>query len=123
MTPRYGTDDIRSQLSRVPDEPGVYLWKDAAGRVLYVGKAKALLKRMKQYVGGHDDRAMVPEMMSRVASFDYVVVGNEVESLILENNLIKQHKPRYNVNYRDDKSYPYIALTMDDPFPAIKYTR
>ena len=123
MTPRYGTDDIRSQISRVPDDPGVYLWKDAAGTVLYVGKAKALRKRMKQYVQGHDDRAMVPEMMSRVASFDYVVTTNEVESLILENNLIKHHHPRYNIDYRDDKTYPYIALTAADPYPAIKYTR
>lgn len=123
MSPRYGTDDIRRQLDRVPESPGVYLWKDAEGTVLYVGKAKALRRRMKQYAGGHDDRAMVPEMMSRVASFDYVVVGNEVESLILENNLIKEHHPRYNVDFRDDKTYPYIALTMADPFPAIKYTR
>lgn len=123
MSPRHGSDDLRRQLDRVPESPGVYLWKDADGSVLYVGKAKALRRRMKQYVGGHDDRAMVPEMMSRVASFDYVVVGSEVESLILENNLIKEHRPRYNVDYRDDKSYPYIALTMSDPFPAIKYTR
>lgn len=123
MTPRHGTDDIRSQISRVPDDPGVYLWKDAEGTVLYVGKANALRKRMKQYAQGHDDRAMVPEMMSRVASFDYVVTTNEVESLILENNLIKQHHPRYNINYRDDKTYPYIALTAADPFPAVKYTR
>src|SRR5450756_2020172 len=108
MTPRYGSAHIREQLEKVPDSPGVYLWKDAEGTVLYVGKANALRKRMKQYAQGHDDRAMVPEMMSRVASFDYVVTTNEVESLILENNLIKQHRPRYNVNYRDDKSYPYI---------------
>jgi len=123
MTPRYGSDHIREQLTAVPDAPGVYLWKDAAGAVLYVGKAKALRKRMKQYAQGHDDRAMVHEMMSRVASFDYVVTANEVESLILENNLIKEHHPRYNVDYRDDKTYPYIALTTADPFPAIKYTR
>ena len=123
MTPRYGSDHIREQLTQVPDAPGVYLWKDAAGTVLYVGKAKALRKRMKQYAQGHDDRAMVPEMMSRVSSFDYVVTANEVESLILENNLIKEHHPRYNVDYRDDKTYPYIALTTADPFPAIKYTR
>ena len=123
MSPRYGSDHIREQLSSVPDSPGVYLWKDADGVVLYVGKAKALRKRMKQYAQGHDDRAMVPEMMSRVATFDYVVTANEVESLILENNLIKQHHPRYNVDYRDDKTYPYIALTTGDPFPAIKYTR
>ncbi|HEY5517035.1 MAG TPA: excinuclease ABC subunit UvrC [Coriobacteriia bacterium] len=123
MTPRYGSDHIREQLTAVPDAPGVYLWKDATGTVLYVGKAKALRKRMKQYAQGHDDRAMVPEMMSRVASFDYVVTTNEVESLILENNLIKEHHPRYNVDYRDDKTYPYIALTTGDPFPGIKYTR
>jgi excinuclease ABC subunit C len=123
MTPRYGSDHIREQLDRVPDAPGVYLWKDAGGTVLYVGKAKSLRKRMKQYAQGHDDRAMVPEMMSRVATFDYVVTTNEVESLILENNLIKEHHPRYNVDYRDDKTYPYIALTTADPFPAIKYTR
>jgi excinuclease ABC subunit C len=123
MTPRYGSDHIREQLDSVPDSPGVYLWKDAAGTVIYVGKAKALRKRMKQYAQGHDDRAMVPEMMSRVATFDYVVTANEVESLILENNLIKEHHPRYNVDYRDDKTYPYIALTAADPFPAIKYTR
>lgn len=123
MSPRYGSDAIREQLAEVPESPGVYLWKDAAGTVLYVGKAKSLRRRMKQYAQGHDDRAMVPEMMSRVASFDYVVTANEVESLILENNLIKQHHPRYNVDYRDDKTYPYIALTTADPFPAIKYTR
>lgn len=123
MPPRHATDDIASQVSRVPDDPGVYLWKDAAGIVIYVGKAKALRKRMRQYIGGHDDRAMVPEMMSRVASFDYVVTRSEVESLILEKNLIREHRPRYNVDYRDDKSYPYLALTLSDPFPAIKYTR
>ncbi len=123
MSPRYGSDRVREQLDTVPDSPGVYLWKDAAGTVLYVGKAKSLRKRMKQYAQGHDDRAMVPEMMSRVDAFDYVVTANEVESLILENNLIKEHHPRYNVDYRDDKTYPYIALTTSDPFPAIKYTR
>jgi excinuclease ABC subunit C len=123
MTLRHGSDHIREQIENVPDSPGVYLWKDAAGAVLYVGKAKALRKRMKQYAQGHDDRAMVPEMMSRVASFDYVVTANEVESLILENNLIKEHHPRYNVDYRDDKTFPYIALTTADPFPGIKYTR
>jgi len=123
MSPRYGSDDIREQLANVPTAPGVYLWKDAEGAVLYVGKAKSLRTRMKQYAQGHDERAMVPEMMSRVRSFDYVVTANEVESLILENNLIKEHRPRYNVDYRDDKTYPYIALTTSDPFPAIKYTR
>jgi excinuclease ABC subunit C len=91
--------------------------------VLYVGKAKMLRRRMRQYVTGHDGREKIPIMMELVDSFDYYVTGNEVESLILESSLIKEYKPPYNVNYRDDKSYPYIALTTSDPFPAIKYTR
>jgi excinuclease ABC subunit C len=114
---------IAEQLSSVPDAPGVYLWKDAGGEVLYVGKAKSLRKRMRQYVSGHDEREKIPLMMEQVASYDYVVTHTEVESLILEANLIKQYRPPYNVDYRDDKSYPFIALTLCDPFPSIKYTR
>ena len=114
---------IAEQVASAPDAPGVYLWKDAAGEVLYVGKAKSLRKRMRQYTSGTDEREKIPLMMELVTSFDYVVVDNEVESLVLEKNLIRQFKPPYNVDYRDDKSYPFIALTMDDPFPAIKFTR
>lgn len=114
---------IREQLSAVPERPGVYLWRDADGEVLYVGKAKMLRRRMRQYVTGHDEREKIPLMMEQVASFDYYVTGNEVESLILESSLIKEYRPPYNVNYRDDKTYPYIAITTGDPFPAIKYTR
>ena len=114
---------IIEQIGSVPDSPGVYLWKDAAGEVLYVGKAKSLRKRMRQYVSGHDDREKIPLMMEQVTGFDYVVTANEVESLILEANLIKQFTPPFNVDYRDDKTYPFIALTMGDPFPSIKYTR
>ncbi len=115
-------DDLKQQLARVPDGPGVYLWK-ADAEVLYVGKAKSLRKRMRQYVSGHDDREKIPLMMEQVTTFDYMVTDTEVESLILEANLIKQLRPPYNVDYRDDKSYPYIAVTMGDLFPAIKYTR
>ncbi len=115
--------DLKAQLARVPEEPGVYMWKDAAGEVLYVGKAKSLRSRMRQYLGGHDERAMVPVMMAQVASFDCFVTASEVDSLVLEANLIKRFRPRYNVDYRDDKTFPYIALTLSDPFPAIKYTR
>jgi len=114
---------IVEQLASVPDAPGVYLWKNAAGDVLYVGKAKSLRKRMRQYTSGTDEREKIPLMMELVTSFDYVVTNTEVESLVLEKNLIRQFKPPYNVDYRDDKSYPFIALTMDDPFPAIKFTR
>lgn len=114
---------VAEQIASVPDAPGVYLWKGGSGEVLYVGKAKSLRKRMRQYTSGQDEREKIPLMMEQVASYDYVVTGNEVESLILEANLIKQFRPPYNVDYRDDKTYPFIALTLDDPFPSIKYTR
>jgi len=114
---------IREQVDQAPDAPGVYLWKNTAGDVLYVGKAKSLRKRMKQYVLGQDDREKIPLMMEQVASFDYVVTKTEIDSLVLEKNLIKQFDPPFNVDYRDDKSYPFIALTTCDPYPAIKFTR
>jgi excinuclease ABC subunit C len=117
------TPSIKEQVASAPDAPGVYLWKDAAGEVLYVGKAKSLRKRMRQYTSGQDEREKIPVMMEQVASFDYVVTETEVESLVLEKNLIRQFHPPYNVDYRDDKSYPFIALTMNDPYPAIKFTR
>ncbi|MCX8007078.1 MAG: excinuclease ABC subunit UvrC [Coriobacteriia bacterium] len=113
----------KRRLDDVPDAPGVYLWKAADGRVLYVGKAKSLRKRMRQYVSGHDERERVPLLMEQAADYSFVVTENEVEGLILENSLIKQFDPPFNVRYRDDKSFPFIALTMSDPFPAIKYTR
>ncbi len=117
-----GAVDVAAQLGHVPDSPGVYLWK-CGDEVLYVGKAKSLRKRMRQYVSGHDDRVRIPLMMERVDSFDYVATGTEAESLILEASLIKELRPPYNVDYKDDKSFPFIALTLSDPFPAIKYTR
>ncbi|MHB1477758.1 MAG: excinuclease ABC subunit UvrC, partial [Coriobacteriia bacterium] len=116
------TPDVTTQLGHVPDAPGVYFWKQG-DEVLYVGKAKSLRKRMRQYTGGHDDRAMIPKMMARVDSFDYVTTTTEAESMILEANLIKELRPPYNVDFKDDKSFPFIALTLSDPFPAIKYTR
>lgn len=114
---------IREQLRSVPEEPGCYLWKNAAGEVLYVGKAVNLRARMSQYVLGQDEREKIPLMMGQVASFDYVVVANETESLVLEKNLIQQYHPPFNVDYRDDKSYPFIAVTKGDAYPAIKLTR
>ncbi len=118
-----GVLSLAEQVSHVPTDPGCYLWKDAAGEVIYVGKAKNLRARMKQYVTLTDDRQKIPLMMQLVASFDYVVVQSEHEALVLERNLIEQHHPYFNVDFKDDKSYPYIAVTHGDVFPAIKYTR
>ncbi len=116
-------EQIKQQLASVPAQPGVYLWKDAEGQVIYVGKAKQLRARMKQYVMGQDERAKIPLMLEQIDSFDYIVTESEHESLVLENNLIKQYAPFFNADFKDDKSYPFIALTKGDVFPAIKYTR
>ncbi len=114
---------LADQVAQVPTEPGCYLWKDANGTVIYVGKAKNLRARMRQYVTLSDEREKIPFMMQVVRSFDYIVVGSEHEALVLERELIAQHHPYYNVDYKDDKSYPYIAVTESDIYPAIKYTR
>ena len=118
-----GAPSIAEQVSQVPTSPGCYLWKDAKGEVIYVGKAKNLRSRMFQYVNLTDDRAKIPLMMQVVRGFDYVVVESEHEALVLERNLIEQYHPYFNVDFKDDKSYPCIAITESDVFPAIKYTR
>lgn len=129
LTPLYSSEpsddlvSIREQVDQVPTDPGCYLWKDGSGKVIYVGKAKNLRARMRQYVTLQDDRAKIPLMMQVVRSFDYIVVENEHEALVLERNLIAQYRPYFNVDFKDDKSYPYIAITESDTFPAIKYTR
>ncbi len=115
--------NLAEQVSRVPTTPGCYLWKDASGEVIYVGKAKNLRARMRQYVTLQDERQKIPLMMQLVESFDYIVVDSEHEALVLERNLIGQYHPYFNVDFKDDKSYPFIAITKDDLFPAIKYTR
>lgn len=114
---------VKRELDAVPTLPGVYLWKDAGGQVIYVGKAKQLRARMRQYVNFQDDRAKIPLLVDQIDSFEYIVVDNEHESLVLEKNLINQHSPFFNADFKDDKSYPFIALTKGDMFPAIKYTR
>ena len=114
---------IKRQLDSVPALPGCYLWKNARGEVIYVGKAKQLRARMRQYVNFQDDRAKIPLLVEQIDSFEYIVVGNEHESLVLERELINQYTPYFNADFKDDKSYPFIALTTGDAFPAIKFTR
>ncbi|WP_251197871.1 excinuclease ABC subunit UvrC [Anaerotardibacter muris] len=116
-------EQIKQQLASVPTLPGVYLWKDKDGNVIYVGKAKQLRARMRQYVNFQDSREKIPLLVSQIDSFEYIVVENEHESLVLEKNLINQYSPYFNADFKDDKSYPFIALTTGDVFPAIKYTR
>jgi len=108
----------------IPDEPGCYLFRDGSSRVLYVGKAKSLKSRLSSYF--QDARLLHPRtqaMLEHAADVEWIVTANEVESLHLEYNLIKQHRPRFNVRYRDDKSYPYLAITVSDGFPRAMVMR
>ncbi len=121
-------DDLKEQIKNSPDLPGVYLYRDQACDVLYVGKALSLRKRLSSYLPGlNGDSARLPakvnEMMSRAASVEWIATTNEVEALLLEHNLIKQHRAPFNIRLRDDKSYPYVMVTVDDDFPRVMFTR
>lgn len=115
--------DIRENLKKLPDSPGVYMHKDRLGNVIYVGKAVSLRNRVRQYF--QSSRNMEPKvksMVENIAEFEYITVGSEMEALILECNLIKKYRPKYNVLLRDDKTYPYIKITKED-YPRIIKTR
>src|SRR5579862_9220323 len=105
--------------------PGVYLFRDDGGEVLYVGKAKSLRPRVRQYfqAGRGDTRVGIDQLVGRVAEIETIVTGTEVEALHLEQNLVKRHRPPFNVRLRDDKSFPYIAVTVADDFPRVMFTR
>ena len=115
---------IARQLKALPDKPGVYLWKDAEGEILYVGKAKSLRSRVPNYFG--PEAESTPEraaLVRQIADLETIVVASEAQALLLENNLIKEHQPRFNIRLRDDKSYPRIAVTLAEPFPRVLVTR
>ena len=114
---------IEDRLSRIPAEPGVYLLRDKARKVIYVGKAKSLKSRVRMYFRGGDERMQVPFLVSRVADVETLVTRNEKEALILENNLIKQYKPRYNIRLKDDKSYVSVKITVEEDWPRVFVTR
>ncbi len=117
-------EQITKKLAVLPDRPGVYLMKDSKGEVIYVGKAKVLRNRVRSYFQSRPpDHPRVAALIQRIDDFDTVTTDNEIESLILEANLIKEHKPRYNVNLKDDKRYPYIKVTTNEPFPRLLVVR
>lgn len=115
---------VSGKIPHLPESPGVYLWKDAEGRVLYVGKAKRLRSRVRSYLTGDAPASLKTEAMLRQAvDVDTIVVPTEAHALILEANLIKEYRPRFNIALRDDKSYPYIKVTIQEPFPRVFVTR
>src|SRR6201989_616247 len=115
---------VENQLKSLPARPGVYLCRDADGGVLYVGKAKSLRPRVRSYFQKTTDgRAQIRSLPARVADVEVIVTGSEVEALHLEQNLVKRHRPPFNVRLRDDKSFPYIAVTVEDEYPRVMFTR
>jgi excinuclease ABC subunit C len=117
-------DDVRAKIDGLPSSPGVYLFKDRKGKVIYVGKAKSLRSRVRSYF--REGEALPPRtavLVSKTIDLDFVVTRSEVEALILECNLIKHFRPRYNVNLKDDKKFPYIKVTSREPFPSVFATR
>jgi excinuclease ABC subunit C len=108
--------------SDIPTKPGVYLFKDEDGKILYIGKAKSLRQRVRNYFSNNYQPTKTRKLVSRIRNIDWIVVNNEVEALLLENKLVKQHMPKYNINLKDAKTYAYIALTRE-PFPRIFTSR
>ena len=114
---------VAEKLKNLPAKSGVYLMLDQAGEIIYVGKAKSLKNRVRQYFHGGDKGAKVAAMVSHVADFRYIVTPSEVDALVLESNLIKAHQPRYNILLKDDKNYPFIRIDVRQPFPRIEIVR
>lgn len=117
-------DTLARKLDTLPNRPGVYLFKDAGGEILYVGKAKSLRSRVRGHFNQDPHTSLKNrEMLKKAADVDTIVVGSEAEALLLESNLIKSHQPRYNILLKDDKRYPYIKVTVSEPFPRVFVTR
>lgn len=117
------TEELLKRVKAVPAETGVYIMKDSAGKVIYVGKAKNLRSRVRSYFANKDTRPMIPFMVPKIHDIDFIVTITEKEALILENTLIKEHRPKYNVFFRDDKDYNHLRIAMDHPFPRFQFVR
>lgn len=116
--------DIPEELKKLPDSPGVYIMHDAADAIIYVGKALNLKNRVRQYFqNSHSEGVKKDQMVKKICRFEYIVTDSELEALVLECNLIKEHRPKYNTMLRDDKTYPYIKVTLGEEFPRVLFSR
>ncbi len=115
--------ELTAQVALLPDKPGVYLMRDQAGKIIYVGKAVNLKNRVRSYFQQRGLSVKTEALVARIASFETIVTATEMEALILECNLIKKHRPRYNISLRDDKTYPFIKVTLNEAFPRVYATR
>jgi excinuclease ABC subunit C len=116
--------DIQEELRKLPDQPGVYIMHDNTDAIIYIGKALSLRKRVRQYFQpSHDEGIKKKQMVAHIARFEYIITDSELEALVLECNLIKEHTPKYNTMLRDDKTYPYIRVTVGEDFPRVLFSR
>src|ERR1051325_8272656 len=115
--------DLKEQITRLPEQPGVYLYFNAAGETIYVGKARALRDRVRNYLGAYGADPKTDALLDEVVRLEVIVTDSVVEALALENNLIKQRTPKFNILLRDDKNYPYLQLTTNEPFPRVLVAR
>src|SRR4051812_33261 len=115
--------DLKEQIARLPEQPGVYIYSNAAGDTIYVGKARALRDRVRNYLGADRTDPKTNALLDDIARLEVIVTDSVVEALALENNLIKQRMPKYNILLRDDKTYPYLQLTTNEAFPRVLVAR
>lgn len=116
--------DIAEELKKLPDQPGVYIMHDSRDAIIYIGKAVSLRKRVHQYFRpSHDEGIKKAQMVKQIVRFEYIITDSELEALVLECNLIKEHRPKYNTMLRDDKTYPYIRVTLGEDFPRVLFSR
>src|SRR5512136_1773374 len=115
--------ELKDQIARLPEQPGVYLFSNPAGETIYVGKASALRDRVRSYLGAYGASPKTDALLDEAGSLDVIVTDSVVEALALENNLIKQRQPKYNILLRDDKNYPFLQLTTAEPFPRVLVAR
>src|SRR3954468_12410758 len=115
--------DLKDQIARLPEQPGVYMYFNAAGDTIYVGKARALRDRVRNYLGAYGADSKTNALLDEVSRLEIIVTDSVVEALALENNLIKQRTPKYNILLRDDKTYPYLQLTTTEAFPRVLVAR
>ena len=116
--------DVQEELKKLPGKPGVYIMHDSKDTIIYVGKAVNLKNRVRSYFRESTKKSpKIERMVSFISRFEYIVTDSELEALVLENNLIKEHSPKYNTMLKDDKTYPYIKVTMGEAFPRILFSR
>ena len=116
-------EHVLEQRRALPDSPGVYLFKDAKGKVVYVGKAKSIRKRVAGHFTKPGAARGTTDMTGEIADIDFVATQTEAEALLAEQSFIKRHRPRFNIRLRDDKSYPYVGISLDEPYPRVYFTR